>query len=227
MDLSQIKDGARNIWTQVGLLDALVLTIILAMLQEDPIEPHFDMDDRDALELLQEFYISFCLVAVMSVLLSIMKCIANLTFVEPLAHKDVIKYCIANPSSIGEPVCDLCISCVFAGFAIAIWVLGSYGASNGAFAFLIMTYVTGYSFGYCKGKSVFDPSPDGGKEWQWTVKDPSEWPSWVKSKDERTVRVFKRLGAAAGWLGSPTQCQVTFAFSLVRPHCPQRTLHQE
>lgn len=200
VDVSDIKQSARNIWVNVAVVNALVLTIIIAMLQEDPIEAKFDTDDNmvDALVAVQEFYISLLLVGFMSNVLSLMKCIVNLTYSEPLSNKDVIKYFIANPNSLGEPVCDVCIACMFSFLAMAFWVLGTYGAPNAALAFAITVYVSGYSVGYIRGKAQFTPDANDPKnEWSWALKDHKEWPTYVHSKDEQTVRVFKSLGLAA------------------------------
>jgi len=198
--VDHVKDAARNIWINVAVVNALVLTIVIAMLQQDPISVTDDTDtDRaDALVLIQGFYISLLLVAFMSNTLSLMKCIVNLTYSEPLSNKDVIKYFIANPNSLGEPVCDVSIACLFMSLALACWVLATYGIPNAILACAITIYITGYSVGYTRGKGLFNPSAEDPRNaWSWALQDVSEWPSWVKSTDPQTVKVFTSLANAA------------------------------
>jgi hypothetical protein len=199
-DLNAIKDASKSCWTNVGVTAALLLTVDVAMLQGDSIEPRYDMDDESALLQVQLAYDFFCAIGCFYCIWAVLQCVLFLCYVDPLTNTDAIKFFIANPACIGCPALSIMFAALHTLFALILWILGTSGLANSAlFALTSLILVFMMCFDIWD-KGSFDPSGRTKKsqEWQWvTEEDVTKWPWFAKKfvKDEKALRVFKRMAA--------------------------------
>lgn len=191
-----IKESFKNMMTNIGVTSALVLTMVVAMIQEDPIEPlGLELED-DQIMHLQQFYQSFCIAALLFNMLCILMCVINLTYVDPLTETDAVKFFLTNADSIGDPVVLLAESCICFMAAIFVWILGTYGVAQGVvMALCLITFCifVGYVW---KKRAAFNP----GASMEWT-QDTALWTSdnctpglMARKNNQQVTGVVKRLG---------------------------------
>ncbi|CAJ1374536.1 unnamed protein product [Effrenium voratum] len=165
-----LKESSKNVWTNVGVTSALVLTMVMAMLQLDPIDPRgFSLEAYEIVHL-HQWYGCFCLASLLCNLLCIMSCVINLSYVDPLSDIDAIKYFLRRIDSIGDPVMFMMESFVFFLAAICVWVLGTFGLVMGILS-LVCLIVFVYTVGKLWQKNALF-SPDVNMEW---TQDPELW----------------------------------------------------
>jgi len=199
--LETIKDSTKNVWTNLAVTAALFLTVIFAMLQIDPIAAQYPQssDDEDNLVHLQQAYVCIMSVALFFCMGCLFECVINLTFVEPLRNEDCIKYFIANTNTIGSPIMYLMLACIYTMIATGIWVWGTYGDGPGIqMVIVIVVFLINIGIVFID-RLLFDPSGQTKKseEWQFTMLPVEKWPARVTSRNEKSVKIFNRLGKAA------------------------------
>ncbi|CAK9089669.1 Uncharacterized protein SCF082_LOCUS42302 [Durusdinium trenchii] len=165
-----LKESAKNVWTNVGVTSALILTMVMAMLQMDDIEPRgFVLEPSDKIQL-QQFYGAFCIASLLFNLLCIMSCVVHLSYVDPLSDVDAIKFFLMRIDSLGDPIVYMVESCIFFMAAIGIWVLGTLGLALAIMNVVaLIIFVAGNGALWAK-ISLFTPK----KDMKWT-QDPSLW----------------------------------------------------
>lgn len=171
-DVDCMKEAVKNSWTNMAVTAALLLTLVVAMLQLDPMGPvGFEIDDV-VLEHVQQTYIALCIGAMFFNLLSIFYSIIYLSFVDPLRNIDVMKFLVTFPDSIGDPAIWLAEGCIFMWLAIALWVFGTYGAHQ-------LVTAIGFFIAFCmfiafqaRTRGSFNPDD---LDFSWTQEDPSTW----------------------------------------------------
>jgi len=210
-DLEILKETAKNCWTNMGVTAALILTVDAAMLQADPIEPHFRVaeDDEDdfafdleklqlTLDLLAGISLVYCMWAVIG-------CVVALMYVEPLSNTDAIKFFVANPASIGTPALSIGFACLYTLVAAGMWVVGSSGVFNAAVYYTFLLVVLLVTIGEARDKAGFDPVAGNSSksiEWQWVTSEyfatPEKWPWFAAGakKDAKAQRIYRRMGMA-------------------------------
>ncbi|CAE8641033.1 unnamed protein product [Polarella glacialis] len=138
-----IRSAVRDIWTQLGLVSALVLTLVFQMLQTN-------LPD-DAGMNLQHVYVGLCGGAVITCLLTTTECIILLVYTEHLSDANALRFIICFPGSIGGPVVKNFMSYLFAVLGLISWVLAQYtlAAAAGlglgaliALVFVLVSWVT-------------------------------------------------------------------------------------
>ncbi|CAJ1349188.1 unnamed protein product [Effrenium voratum] len=165
-----LKESSKNVWTNVGVTSALVLTMVMAMLQLDPIDPRgFSLEAYEIVHL-HQWYGSFCIASLLCNLLCIMSCVINLSYVDPLSDVDAIKYFLRRIDSVGDPVMFMVESFVFFLAAICVWVLGTFGLVMGIMSLLSLIIFV-YAVGTLWQKNALF-SPDTNMEW---TQDPELW----------------------------------------------------
>lgn len=192
-----IKESSKNLWTNVGLTSALLVTMVMAMLQVDPIAANgFDLDPTDRMHL-QQFYVSLCIASLLWNLICIVTCVINLSYVDPLSDIDAIAFFLNNADAIGDPAVFLGESCIFFMFAILVWVLGTYGIAQGVLMGSAMLTFIIVALGTWRKRSLFQ----SGIDVSWT-QDSSKWtlennctPGLIAKKgDKQVVGIVKKLG---------------------------------
>ena len=192
-----LKESAKNVWTNVGVTSALVLTMVMAMLQIDDIEPRgFALDAGDKFQL-QQFYGALCIASLLFNLLAIMSCVVHLSYVDPLSDVDAIKFFLMRIDSIGDPIVYMVESCIFFMGAVSVWVLGTFGLAMAIMNLVaLLIFVIGNGLLWAK-ISLFTPH----KDMKWT-QDTSMWATEditlglkKRSKNPEVVAFVKKFGA--------------------------------
>lgn len=197
-NLDSIKDTSKSCWTNMGVTAALLLTVDIAMLQAESLQPRYDEEDENALLQVQLAYDFFCAIGSLYCIWTVLQCVLYLCYVEPLTNTNAIKFFIANPAVIGNPALNIIFASMYTIFALTLWILGTSGLANCAlFAFTALILLVCMIWDIWD-KATFDPTGNSKKseEWQWvTEEDVTKWPWFAKKyrKDEKAMRVFKRM----------------------------------
>jgi len=207
-DPENIKESAKGIWTNVGVTAALMVTLVVAMLQVDPMEPQgftLDEDEVGLLADLQQTYITFVTLSILFNLLSMMMCVVSLSYVEPLTNVDAIKFFFSSSAadSLGDPITCLMIASILAIIAMMLWVFGTYGIVNAGIFLAVVIWLLCFLYISMKNGTSFNPSKLTAQDYAWTQQDPSTWPKSrkqsgskmsEKSGTEQVQKVVAKLG---------------------------------
>jgi len=202
-NLGNLKESSKNCWTNMGVTAALLLTVDVAMLQADAIEPRFALDD-DMEETQLRAQLTYDLmsgVALIYCIWALLECVLYLCYVDPLDNTGAIKFFNANPTSVGGPALSIMIASFHTCVALNTLVLATSGLFN-AIAFGVFVLVVAIIMGIqVVDKGAFDPSGQSNKsgEWKWVLEeDKSKWIWFAKryAKNPKACHVFKRMGEA-------------------------------
>jgi hypothetical protein len=164
-DVTIAKDVVRNVFTNIALVSALLLTMVIGMLQVD--QPECDDCDPDGI--LQAIYVTSTWTSILSFARVTVECVVNLVYTEGLPHYMVLRYLISFPGSIGGPVIALTGGILSMMVATGMWIAIVYDRAAGiAFGVICIYYVTFASMGV-RFKSAFSGTRDsaGAETWQW------------------------------------------------------------
>mmetsp|Transcript_42112 Transcript_42112/g.78268 ORF Transcript_42112/g.78268 Transcript_42112/m.78268 type:complete len:257 (-) Transcript_42112:267-1037(-) len=165
-----LKESAKNVWTNVGVTSALILTMVMAMLQMDDIEPRGFVLEPEAKIHLQQFYAAFCIASLLFNLLCIMSCVVQLSYVDPLSEIDAVRFFLMRIDAIGDPIVFMVESVIFFMAAIGVWVLGVFGLSMAVLSGVaLIIFVVGNGKLWAKTGAF---SPTSSMEW---TQDPDKW----------------------------------------------------
>mmetsp|Transcript_15346 Transcript_15346/g.33585 ORF Transcript_15346/g.33585 Transcript_15346/m.33585 type:complete len:299 (-) Transcript_15346:161-1057(-) len=201
-----LKDAGKNLWTNIAVVAALMLTLAAAMMQADPMEPAgvtvFD-DDPGLLIDLQQTYAAACFLSLALCVMSMTQSVVSLMYVEPLTEINAIKFFLRNPDSLGDPITVLAVATLLMMMGMLIYILGVYGMSvflSGCAITLVMLIGIGYQVFM---NATFDPKRF---DYTWTQKPTSEWEPRGKSgtkltdkklrESEKIKNLVKKLGKA-------------------------------
>lgn len=190
-----MKESVKNNWTNMAVTAALLLTLVAAMLQMDPIEPvAFELDGA-LLVHIQQTYSTLCIAAIWCNLLSILYCIIYLSYVDPLREIDVMKFLLMFPDSLGDPAIWLAEGCIFMWLAIGSWVFGTYGAHQLVTAMYFFVMFCGLFAFQAKTRGAFNPHD---LDFSWTQMDPTTWEHGYLTRNIRkskgTTEQVKKIG---------------------------------
>lgn len=175
----ELKESAKSIWTNIGVTAALMLTLVMAMLQVDPISPsgftYFE-DKPDVLVDVQQSYITAVVLSLLGNLVSMLLCVVNISYADPLTPVDAIKFFLERPDTLGDPITVLIAASLMMFVAVVLWVLGTYGLTQA-----LVTSICGLVAWICLAcqwvvNGSFSPSARGPETYKWTQEDPSTWP---------------------------------------------------
>jgi len=129
----KIKESMRSNLTSQGLISALYLTIVAAMLQADP-----PTDEVGAL--INQWYGCLLIIATFLTMVSLSVSIICLIYIEPLSDNATLHLISYGLMYFGEPM-SLC-ACAFidATIAMALWVFGKYGLGVGLIGCTALLY---------------------------------------------------------------------------------------
>lgn len=197
--LESLRESARSIWTNLGVTAALLLTVAVGLLQADSMSQIYatDAEMQDTLTNIQLSYNLFSELSLLYCIWAILACVVYLCYVDPLTNQDAIKFFIANPAVIGGPVLNVIFGSVHLLVALLLYVVGTSGLPNAICFAIFMVIILVHIGCEIRDKSLFDPSGASPKsiEWQWTQRDRSEWPWFVRqARNEKAVRVFQKMG---------------------------------
>ena len=135
-----IKEAAKNSWTNIGVVSALVLTMVVAMMQVDHIEPvGFTLTAREMTHL-QHTYVALSVVSMVFNLMTMMSCVMNISYIDPLTEVNAMKFFIDCPDTIGNPIVYMYLALIFFQLSLSVWVLGKYGLALGLTTFASMIF---------------------------------------------------------------------------------------
>jgi len=179
-DVTAIKESAKGIWTNIAVTAALMLTLVAAMLQVDPIEPTGPSvldENPEFLVDIQQTYVASVVCSFLLNLLSMLLCVVNLSYVEPLTATDAIKFFLDRPDTLGDPITLMVVAALLMFVGLVLWVLGTYGMTLAlvAIGMGLLTWICCACQWRVNG--AFDPSALGPGGYAWTQRDPSEWPA--------------------------------------------------
>lgn len=181
-DTSCLKEMARNVWVNLGVVTALLLSLLLAMAQADC--PNDDCADPVSLG-----YILCVGTAIMFTLNGLGTCVISLTYVEPLDLAGTIRYFIANPAQVGAAALMALYSLLYTVMAIVLWIYSVYGVVAACLLSIVAVSVLLNLLLTMWDKSSFDPhatptcNGKRWKEWAWPgIDDPREWPGFVRTQ---------------------------------------------
>lgn len=196
-----IKDAAKATWANMGVTAALLLTLVAAMIQQGPFQPSgFTLDDAFLIDL-QQTYQTLLSVSFLMELMCIIECVVYLSYVEPLSSVDAIKFFVAYPDTLGDPVTFLATGCAMLYLSFIVWVAGNHGALMGIIFIVgfVVFMINSVVFQWI-AKAKFNPKKT---DYTWMLEpDSSKWPSHIPyqyrlhHKDARIKGVVARLGKA-------------------------------
>lgn len=197
-DPKTIKESSKNAWTNIAVTSALVLTMVMAMLQVDPISPvSFTLTNSELLQV-QQWYVALCMGSLLFNLLCIIVCVVNLSYVDPLTEVNALKFFLANADTIGDPVVLMAESFIFFIAAIFVWCLGTYGLASGMLMLLASIVFVLSVANVWTNRAKFTP---GNVDW---TQDTSLWRReyttggvMANIKNEAVVKAIKRFGEVA------------------------------
>lgn len=197
-DPKGIKDSSKNAWTNLAVTSALVLTMVMAMLQVDPISPvGFELTKYELIQV-QQWYVALCIGSLLFNLLCIIVCVVNLSYVDPLTDLNAMKFFLANADTIGDPVILMAESFIFFIAAIFVWCLASYGLAIGLTMLLSSIVFVATAGNVWKNRAKFSP---GSVEW---TQDTKLWRReyttggvMANINNENVVKTIKRFGEVA------------------------------
>lgn len=190
-----MKESVKNTWTNMAVTAALLLTLVVAMLQVDPMESvHFQLDESITVHL-EQTYVSLLLAATGCNLLSVLCCIIYLSYVEPLCQTDVMKFLLTFPDSLGDPAIHFGTGCVLMWLAIALWVFGNYGIVQFLFAIATLLSFGSFVVWQIVTRSSFSPATS---DFSWTQDDPATWQLGYLTKNlkqnPKAIEQVKKIG---------------------------------
>lgn len=199
-DPPSLKDAAKSVWTNLGVTAALMLSIVAAMMQGDPLEPRFEVDDEmlDNVKYIDQAYFALCYVSMWHCSNAVLSCLINLVYVEPLLPVDSIKYFIAYPMSLGTPTVHVGKATFFMFSAVSMWTLGTHGLLLFIMSAIMTIVFTWWMYDYSKVRSHFTPKDVD--QWAWTQKEHSamledpHFQELVGDVDCKTLEIFGELG---------------------------------
>jgi len=190
-----MKESVKNNWTNMAVTAALLLTLVVAMLQVDPIESvHFQLDESITVHI-EQTYISLLLAATGCNLLSVLCCIIYLSYVDPLCQADVMKFLLTFPDSLGDPAIHLGTGCLLMWLAISLWVFGRYGIVQFAIALGTIFAFGSFVVWQITTRSSFSPA---NSDFSWTQDDPATWKLGYLTKNlkqnPKAIEQVKKIG---------------------------------
>ena len=126
--LDDIKECAKNAWTNIGLTTSLVMTTIIgALIEGHEMTPQGFCMDRLSLLHTQQIYVAFCMACLFANVNCIIYCVLNLFYWDSLSQTDAVAFLRENPQVLGETIIYMVESYVFFIAAIGTWIYATYG----------------------------------------------------------------------------------------------------
>lgn len=128
-----LREAMKNNMTNQGVVSALFLTVVWAMLQADVL-----WDDAD--RVLAQWYNALLVISIALTILG--ACISSmcLMYVEPLDQKAALQCVGDNFMYFGEPMACCSFGFINAVLATVLWVFGQYGLGAGTVSVIIFFY---------------------------------------------------------------------------------------
>ncbi|CAE7595262.1 AASDH [Symbiodinium sp. CCMP2592] len=167
-DMKDLKEGVRNVWTQISTVSALIFPATIAMIQEGgEVKPFYyesseGTDDdgsgqRVVIHLQQAYLASMCF-TMMCTAYGCSLCLLNFTYVECLSPRQSLAFFLTHPGTVGYPLMLLCNAFTFFWLAALIWMLGTYGTALGSLGLSGILLYWWFVYWAFRTNSEFNPS---------------------------------------------------------------------
>lgn len=133
-----LKETMRTNLTTQGLIAALFLTVVYAMLQADP--PTEVDGDGDPTSIISQWYLLLCLLALSLTLIGTLGTILLLLYIEPLDDEASLALITWGMMYFGEPVALSTFAFLNTMSATLLWIFGRYGMGAGLMSCLPIWY---------------------------------------------------------------------------------------
>lgn len=190
--IDRAKDTIRNIYTNVSLVSALLLTIACSMLfltQDMPLKTQ---------PIMVHAYVATTAFAVIQLLWATVECVGHLVYTEALSSPDTIRYVISWTGSIGGPInhlmwglASLCLGAVQWTLAVHSVAAAAGVASMSGFFFTWLTF-TGV-----RRWSSFTTDRQKKASSKWTWAESEEGPCPLKFASARQISILRQRAKEA------------------------------
>ena len=172
-----LKETMRTNLTTQGLISALFLTIVYAMLQAD--SPTLIDGDGDPSSLLSQWYLLLCTLALALTMIGTVATVLLLLYIEPLDDVASLNLVTWGMMYFGEPVAMSTIAFLDCMAATLLWIFGRYGFGAGIVCMVPVWYAA------CRAVVIF--------------RYLSGWKNRGLTQEERNAR--KAWGSSAATVG--------------------------
>lgn len=190
-DVGCAKEAIRNIFQNLGIVAALILTIAFAMLF---LGDH--MEDGTDTPKTAHAFVALAGYATLQAIRAMIESVVNLVYTEPLTSPEVIRFIITGPGAIGAPVMAIFFSVVSIMIGTVLWLAQMYSlAAAVAFgAFALKGVASTIRFSYKRAVFSTVRSKKRSKSWLWAEgEDPP--PSAISKKCSAKEIAMMRLRA--------------------------------
>lgn len=196
------KDCIRNIFTNLAIVAALIMTIAFAMLFiADHMEDLGDITDDDYDKwLIAHGFIAATGYAAVQSMRAMVESVLNLIYTEALSSSEVIRFLIHGPGAIGAPVLATIFSMVSIILASTLFVLQMYSVAAAAAFGLLATSRLWALLGFWLKRASFTTDREGkqAKKWTWAESTDEPAPSAITKKCSVTeIEVMRRRATEA------------------------------
>jgi hypothetical protein len=215
-DIGQAKESVRNIFVNLAVVSALVLTIAFAMLfLGDHMEENKTPKTAHA-------FVALAGYATLQAIRAMIESVVNIVYTEPLTSPEIIRFLINGPGAIGAPVMAIFFSIISLLFGTALWVAQMYSlAAAVAFAgFAFKGIASTINFSHKRAMFSTDRNKRRCNKWTWAEGE-DESPSHLKKKCSTKEIAMMRLKAKEALLfeqystaakeSSPASCRKVVA----------------
>ena len=130
-----LKDAIMNQLMNTGVVAALLLTVVLAMVQAD-------LPSSEPSSFISQWYMTLCAVGVYYGLVGTAMSVVCLIYIQPLEGKAAEDFISIMALYVGEPITG-CVCCLlFTLDAMVLWIWGQVGEEAGIYAALLMWWAT-------------------------------------------------------------------------------------
>lgn len=190
--IDRAKDTIRNIYTNVSLISALLLTIACSMLfltQDVPLKTQ---------TMLVHAYVATTSFAVIQLLWATVECVGHLVYTEALSSPDTIRYVISWTGSIGGPINHLIWGLASLCLAAVQWALLVHSlAAAGGVASMSGLFFTWLTFTGVRRWSSFttDREKKASSKWTWAETEDGACP--LKFASARQIAILRQRAQQA------------------------------
>lgn len=174
--VSTCKECVRNIFTNLAIVAALIMTIAFAMLF---LADHLEVidDDDEVLWLVAHGFIAATGYACLQSMRAMVESVLNLIYTEALTSEEIIRFLIHGPGAIGAPVIAIIFSMVSILVASALYILGLYSvaAATGFLVLCVSRLVAMVQFWLKRAAFTTARTNDNAAMWTW-AEDPNSSP---------------------------------------------------
>ena len=191
-----VKETVRNVWTNIALVAALILTISTSIVIADKPEADFAAADAFA-----TVCVCFAGLSTLQFVQVVLECVVHLIYTEPLDPAGVMRYLIANNGAIGGPAFSTVLASFHFCLAMLVWIALNYGLPALVFLGIIFAVMIVITVDTVRKAMAFSPNRDtkGSGAWSWADKSEanSKIPFVQHKLGAKAIAILRRRAADA------------------------------